>query len=274
MTRFTDRTAVITGGATGIGLATAQLLAADGAHVVIAGRDQERGRRAVTGIAARGGSARFVGVDVAADDQVRRLADTVGAVDLWVNNAGIEGPIGGPDTWTDEAVREVLDVNVKGVLSGLRHGPARMRPGGLVVNIASFVGALVPVPIAVPYAASKAAVVAAGRAAGPALAESGISVITLCPWIIDTPMVDRLTGGAGAEARAQFAAGFAPSGRLTPPDHVAQVIADFWADPTASESGDAYLVDHGPAVAVLSAPRATRHHARTNLHETPAALVA
>ncbi|PWJ53803.1 Enoyl-(Acyl carrier protein) reductase [Quadrisphaera granulorum] len=144
--------------------------------------------------------------------------------------------------WDDAALREVLDVNLKGVLSGLRHGSEHMSRGGTLVNTASFVGAALPVPIAVPYAAAKAGVVAAGRSAALLLAESGIDVYTLCPWIVDTPMVDRLTGGA-PDDKAGFAAGFAPSGKLTTPDDVARTALDLLDGRLPATSGDAFLVD-------------------------------
>jgi len=257
MARFSGRCVVITGAGTGIGLATSRLLAAQGAHIVMAGRDATRGEREAAAIRADGGDAEFVATDVADDAQVADLAvkaaAATGRIDLWFGNAGGEGPIGAIEDWPDAELTELLAVNVKGILSGLKHASAHMQAGGQIINTASFVGAHLPVPIAIPYGATKAAVVAASQAAAIALGERGISVLSICPWIIDTPMVDRLTGGAGTEAKNGFAAGFAPSGKLTPPEHVAEVVADLWDGTRPSTNGAAYLIDAGPTVTPLTA---------------------
>ena len=253
MGRFEGRTAVVTGGTSGIGRAIAILLAEEGARVYVAGRDEQRGQAVAREVTSRGGEGHFVRADVALDADVAHLAKLAasdGPIDHWFSNAGVEGPIGPMETWDDDALRQVLDVNVKGVLSGLRHGSEQMSRGGTIVNTASFVGTALPVPIAVPYAATKAGVVAAGRSAAPLLAEVGIDVYTLCPWVIDTPMVDRLTGGA-PDDKAGFAAGFAPSGRLTAVEDVASVALDLLDGRLSARSGDAYLVDAGPAVTLV-----------------------
>lgn len=253
MGRFEGRTVVITGGTSGIGRAIAVLLGEQGARVYLAGRDEVRGAVVEREVTARGGQGHFVRTDVAVDAEVASLAEAAaqgGPIDFWFSNAGVEGPIGPMSGWDEAALREVLDVNLKGVLSGLRHGSERMARGGVIVNVASFVGTAVPVPIAVPYAAAKAGVVAAGRSVAPLLVEAGIAVYTLCPWVIDTPMVDRLTGGEPGD-KAGFAAGFAPSGMLTPASDVAQVAVDLLDGRLSARSGDAYLVDAGPTATLL-----------------------
>lgn len=254
MGRFSGSTAVVTGGTSGIGRAIALLLGQEGARVHVAGRDEQRGLAVAREVTARGGEGRFARVDVTVDAEVAALARAAGAdgpIDHWFSNAGAEGPIGPMAGWDEAALREVLDVNLKAVLSGLRHASEHMASGGVVVNTASFVGTALPVPVAVPYAAAKAGVVAAGRSAAPLLAEAGISVYTLCPWIVDTPMVDRLTGGA-PEDKAGFAAGFAPSGRLTSVDDVAGVALDLLDGRLPASSGDAFLVDAGGVATLLA----------------------
>lgn len=253
MNRFENRTAVVTGAGSGIGREIALRLGAEGARVVVAGRDEERGTATAREVTARGGEGIFVATDVRSDAAVAALAERAsadGPIDYWFSNAGTEGPVGPFSTWDDDALREVLEVNLKGVLSGLRHASEHMRAGGTIVNTSSFVGTVLPVPIAVPYAAAKAGVVAAGRSAAPALAEAGIDVVTLCPWVIDTPMVDRLTGGA-PDDKAGFAAGFAPSGLLTAPADVAAAALDLLDGRMPTRSGEAYLVDAGPTVTPL-----------------------
>ena len=249
-----ERVAVITGGATGIGLATAERLAAEGAEVVLAGRDAARGEHAVRAIARVGGRARFIRTDVTDDRQVASLAEAAGAhgqIDIWVNNAGIEGRIGPLAAIDDALVSALLNTNVKGVYSGMRHAVPRMPGGGVIVNVASFVGTKMPVPIAVAYGGTKAAVVSMTRSAAEALREERIRVFAICPWIVDTPMVDRLTGGGAPEAKAAFARAFAPSGQLTRPEEVGAVVLDLCLQSGPWQSGDTLLVDAGPTVTPL-----------------------
>lgn len=192
---------------------------------------------------------------MADDQQVAELARTAaagGGIDIWFNNAGIEGAAGPLEAVGDDIVTELLAINQKGVYSGMRHAAAHMSSGGLIVNNASFVGVTAPVPIAVAYGGTKAAVVSMTRSAAIALGERGISVYGICPVIVDTPMVDRLTGGAGPEARAGFAADFAPSGRLTQPEEVAKVVMDVVSGEAGYPSGTVLLVDAGPSVETLN----------------------
>jgi NAD(P)-dependent dehydrogenase (short-subunit alcohol dehydrogenase family) len=253
--RFSGQTAVITGGSTGLGLGTARFLADAGATVVISGRNIERGEAAASQIRDAGGAARFVQCDVGDDAQVAHLIDEAlaagGSIDLFFANAGVEGPFGAIADWKDDEVAEVLATNIKGVLSGLRHATPHMPTGSLVVLNASFVGPLVPISVSIPYAATKSAVVTIGRGAAGALEDQGVRVVSVCPWIFDTPMVDRLTGGAGLEAREEFAAAWTPSGHLGRPEEFAEVIADLWDGTLAAKSGDALLVDAGPTVTPL-----------------------
>lgn len=255
MGRFEDRVVVVTGGGTGIGLAAARRFAADGAAVIMAGRDAERGESAARSIQAAGGRATFVRTDVTDDGAVEALAEQAsgerGVIDAWFNNAGVEGGIGPLADFDDATVRQLLDTNVKGVYSGMRYAAAHMSEGGVIINSASFVGTTMPVPVAVPYGATKAAVVSMTRSAALALAEQGIDVFAIAAYIVDTPMVDRLTGGQGAEARAGFAAQFAPSGKLTSPEEVADVVVDLAARDSPHHSGDVLLIDAGPTVTLM-----------------------
>lgn len=255
MGRFHEQVAVITGGTTGMGLATAQALAAEGAGVVLAGRDAGRGEEAVAGIRRGGGRARFIRTDVTDDGQVASLAqqaaDDGGRIDIWFNNAGVEGGIGPLTEFDDATVKTLLDTNIKGVYSGMRHALGHMTGGGVIINNASFVGTKVPVAIAVAYGATKAAVVSLTRSAAAGLEDEGVRVLAICPWIVDTPMVDRLTGGGAPQDKASFAKAFAPSGRLTPPQEIADVVLDLCDGNRTARSGDALLVDAGGAVTAL-----------------------
>ena len=252
MGRFDGQVAVITGGATGIGLATARAFVGEGASVVLAGRDAGRGEQAAESL---GGAAMFVQTDVTDDSQVTALAETAvakaGRLDIWFNNAGIEGHTGSFLEAGDAAVRQVLDTNVKGVYAGMREAAKRMPDGGVIVNTSSFVGTTMPVPVSVAYGSTKAAVVSMTRSVAVALDGSGIDVFAICPYIVDTPMIDRLTGGQGPEVKEAFAAQFAPSKRLTPPGHVADVVLSLCTRTSGHPSGSVLLVDAGPEVAPL-----------------------
>ena len=255
MGNLDNRVAVITGGATGIGLATGRRLAADGATVVIACRDAARGEAAAQAIRAAGGQATFTATDVTDDSQVAALAKRAAGehdgIGIWFNNAGVEGGLGPLGGFDDPAVRQLLDTNIKGVYSGMRHAAEHMPAGGIIINNASFVGTVMPVPVAVAYGGTKAAVVSMTRAAAPGLADQGINVVAIAPWIIDTPMIDRLTGFGGPDAKTAFAAQFAPSGKLASPDQVAQVVAGLADRTTPYRSGDVLLVDAGPSVTLM-----------------------
>ena len=255
MARFSDRTAVITGGTTGLGLATAKLLAVQGATVFVSGRTASRGEAAVASIRETGAEAYFVQGSVADDAHVAELAAVAGnhrgAIDIWFANAGVEGHVGDIADWEDAMLTEVLMTNVKGVLSGLKHASPLMPEGSLMVLNASFVGPVVALPNSIPYAASKSAVVTAGRGAAGALQPLGIKVATICPYIFHTPMVDRIAGDLGA---AQLAAVATPSGQLGRPEEIAGVVADLWSGALAFESGDALLIDAGPTLATLAEP--------------------
>ena len=252
MGQFDGQVAVVTGGSTGIGFATARALANEGAHVVVAGRNEEHGRDAVTAIATAGGRATFVRTDVADDAQVEALAEHAasdrGQIDIWFNNAGTEGHLGPFTEADDAAVQQLVNTNFKGVFSGMRHAARHMVGGGVIVNMASFNGTKMPVPIAVPYGATKAAVVSMTQSAALGLEDRGIAVYALCPYIVDTPMLGRLTGGQGPEVRAAFAAQFAPSKRLTTPDEIAQVVLSLCSGSSDHRSGEVLVVDAGPTV--------------------------
>jgi NAD(P)-dependent dehydrogenase (short-subunit alcohol dehydrogenase family) len=107
-----------------------------------------------------GGQATFVRTDVTDDGQVAALAQRAagerGVIDIWFNNAGIEGRIGGLGDFDDLTVRQLLDTNIKGVYSGIRYAVEHMRNGGVIINNASFVGTAMSVPRAIAYGGTKA----------------------------------------------------------------------------------------------------------------------
>jgi NAD(P)-dependent dehydrogenase (short-subunit alcohol dehydrogenase family) len=251
---------VVTGGSTGIGKAAALELGSKGAKIVIAGRNVERGEAVVDMITDTGGEAIFIQTDVQREPEIRalfqRVVNTFGGIDCLFNNAGVEGVLGPITECHEAACDEVLNTNIKGVFLCMKHViPAMLdRGGGAIVNTSSFVGTTVPFPDAVAYGASKAAVLSMTSSVAAGFADQGIRVYAVCPWITDTPMIDRLTGYQ-SEAKTQFAS-VNPSGQITAPEDVAGVAVAMLAGAPEYENGDAVLVDSGGSTQKVQMPRA------------------
>lgn len=223
MERFTSRqafagtTAIITGGASGIGRALGTALAGAGTHVVLADIDIELSTCAADEIGERGaGSAERRQLDVRDRAAVAALVEEVvaerGAIDYFVNNAGTS--MGGPThELTGAHWDRIIDVNLTGVVNGVLAAYPRMvaQGHGHIVNVASAAG-LAPPPFVVPYAATKHAVVGLSVGLRPEAALHGVRVTALCPGAVDTPILDRLppddlpaTASAPVTARAYLA---------------------------------------------------------------------
>lgn len=238
-TDLTGTRALVTGGARGLGLRTAQVLSERGATVVIADIDENAGANAVAEL---GGTASFVTVDVTDDGSwtqaISQAVASLGGLDVVVNNAGIEIS----DLFVDldpANMRKILDVNVLGTALGIKHAFRRMRQddgsgtGGVIINIAS-VAATIAFPGIAAYSASKSAV---ERLSKVAAAESGrlgygVRVNTVCPGLVPNAMGAQLAGdmeklGLFPSANDAVAAvvGLTPSGRLATEDDIANGIA-------------------------------------------------
>lgn len=249
------RVAVVTGGSTGIGYASARRLAALGATVVIAGRNRPRGEAAAQSLVSCGYHAVFAPTDVGSESQVQALMETTarvyGGIDVVFNNAGTEGARSPLETFSNAMVDELVGTNLKGVFWGMKHAMPHLsaRRGGVIVNTASFVGTVTPLPQAVVYGATKAAIVSMTRAMAVAGAAEHVRIFAVCPWITETPMVDRLTG-ANAEAKREMAT-MNPSGEIVDPADVATVVVDLCTGVLSFPSGEALLIDRGGAARPL-----------------------
>ncbi|MEZ4588219.1 MAG: SDR family oxidoreductase [Gemmatimonadales bacterium] len=239
MTLFSleGKVAVITGGGSGIGLATARRFAAAGAKVTFGNRSDSSGL-------AREMGASFVRTDVAVEAQVEALmksvADREGGIDVVVNNAGY-GQVGTDVSGLSrEALQQHLDVNLFGVLYGIKHGVAAMRGRGSIVNVGSIAG-MVGFPTYGAYVASKWAVVGLTKSAAIELGPRGIRVNCVCPGTIDTPINQQ----AGAEAELELVSTIAPIGRIGTPEEVAAAIHFLAADDAGYVTGAAIEVDGG-----------------------------
>lgn len=253
---FTDRTAVITGGASGIGLATAVELAALGATVVIADLDATSADALVARLGGPGRAA-FVQTDVADAASVAALYDAAtahaarstqapraGRIDLSIHCAGIEGEEAATAFVTEEAWDRVMAVNLKGTWLCMKQAIRRMLPhgGGAIVNVASVAG-LVGAKAMSPYVASKHAVIGLTRTAALEYAPSGIRINAVCPSFVEGPMMERFAGGD--PRRLGQLAQRIPLGRLATPAEVASAIVWLCSDPSSFVTGAAIAVDGG-----------------------------
>lgn len=260
--RFEGQVFVITGGATGIGAAAAQVLGAAGARLVLAGRDAARGDAFVRHLATEGTEARFVRTDVSREAEVMALFEAAerayGRVHGLFNNAGLELKGVAPlSEWSEADCDLMLSVNVKGMFLGMKHAIPRLVQGGggTVINCSSFVGTLVPLPDAPIYGATKAAIISMTRALAAGYADKGVRVYAVCPWMTDTPMNDRLTGHAPAHKEA-LASQLNPSGKLASALDVGNVVADLFAGGHSHATGEVLFVDHGGALTRLAPAQA------------------
>lgn len=243
-----QKAALITGGTAGIGKQTALLLADKGYTVIIAGRNRESGEQLADQISGNGGEAAYICTDVSVEQEVISMVesalDQYGSIDYLFNNAGTEGVLGPLETNSETVIDRVLAANIKGVILCIKHILPLMRKqkSGVIVNTASFVGTTMPLPVAVVYGASKAAVLSITQSVAASCVEDQIKVYTVCPWVTDTPMADRLTRH-NEEAKAAFGAGINPGGAIVPVEEVAEAVARLFEGTDAINTGEAVLVD-------------------------------
>jgi NAD(P)-dependent dehydrogenase (short-subunit alcohol dehydrogenase family) len=246
--RFDGRRAIVTGAAHGIGEATAQRLALEGAHVVCVDVD-ERGEEVAAGIRARSGSATFARCDIGIAEEVEavvRDASRAGPVGVLVNNAAITLPKGFEQTSPSEWDR-VLRVNLGSVHAFCRAAAQGLRASGhgAVVNVSSF-HAQATIESFGAYAASKAGVAGLTRSVALDLAPSGVRANAICPGIVATAMWDAWIASAeDPEQVIRDVSAYQPLGRIGRPEEIAAAIAFLASDEASFITGTTLYADGG-----------------------------
>ncbi len=250
MGRVAGKVALITGGASGIGRASAELLAREGAKVVLSDLQDGAGEEAAAAIAAQGGRAQFRHHDVTDEAAWKTIiADLLaehGRLDILVNNAGIAGNGLPVDETPLQLWRDCLAVNLDGVFLGLKHGVAAMKQrGGAIINTSSVLG-MVGLPLATAYSASKGGVRLLTKAVAIECAARGldIRVNSVHPGFIDTPMVS----GAiqrGGPARREAILQSQPTGQMGQPSDIAEGILYLASDAGKFVNGSELVIDGG-----------------------------
>lgn len=227
MAQFSNKVALVVGGTMGIGEATAIALAAEGASVVVAGRNPENANNVIETIQSRGGTVAYHYVDLLDRDSIQALiqftVDTFGRLDYLVQSAGLEGAVANTVDCTEDNWFSVINTNITGTWYCMKYAIPEMLKvgGGAIVNVSSVIG-VIAFPGLPAYTASKAGVIALTKTTALEYAKSNIRVNVVCPGSIRTPMFMRFSGGT-PESEAYMAT-FHPIGRIGEPEEVSSAI--------------------------------------------------
>ena len=248
MGQLDGKVALITGAGSGIGRASALVFAREGAKVALADIVVEGGEETVRMVKEAAGEAFFIKADVsnAADVEamVNTVVETYGRIDCAYNNAGIEGQLASTDEYAEDMFDKVIGINLTGVWLCMKYElPHMLKQGsGTIVNTASGAG-LIGVAGMSAYVASKHGVVGLTKTAALEYAKSGIRVNAVCPGLIQTPMVERITNGHPQLGEALVAA--EPIGRTGRPEEIAESVVWMCSDAASFVTGHAMSVDGG-----------------------------
>ena len=254
--RIQDRVAVITGGCSGIGLATAKRFAEEGAKLVIGDVNDARGEALAQEL---GGErvAVYVHVDVTSKDEVdalfRTAKDTYGSVDIAFNNAGISPPDDDSILDTElDAWRRVQEVNLTSVYLSCKAALPYMieQQRGSIINTASFVAVMGAATSQISYSASKGGVLTMTRELGVQFARQGVRVNALCPGPVNTPLLKELFAKDAERAARRLV--HVPMGRFGEPEEMANAVLFLASDESSFMTASTFLVDGGISAAYVT----------------------
>jgi NAD(P)-dependent dehydrogenase (short-subunit alcohol dehydrogenase family) len=244
---WVGKAALVIGGSSGIGRATALAFASAGANVFIVGLGAAEGREVEASARAAGVDAVFTEADVSGEEAVRVVVGAAvarfGQIHAAVNNAGVEGPYGPVQTLSSADFDRVIGVNLKGVWLGMKYQIPHMlaHGGGAIVNMASSAGTT-GIPNVAVYSASKHGIVGLTRAAALELAQSSIRVNAVAPGPVDTGLLHRMIGG---HVELAAVAASVPMHRISRPEETARAILWLCSDEASFVTGHVLAVDGG-----------------------------
>jgi len=247
MASLTGKVAIVTGGSSGIGRASAIAFAREGAKVVIASRREEEGEETVQLVKEAGSDGFFVKTDVAKAEDVRAMVEKTvqqyGRLDYAFNNAGIEEVPTPLVDQTEETFDQIVNINIKGVWLSMKYQIPQMlkNGGGAIVNTSS-VGGLIGVPGVPIYVASKHAVLGLTKSAALEYAKQGIRINAVSPGGIETELFDRFA--SDPQFREQMEAAH-PVGRVGKPEEIASAVLWLCSDGASFITGQTLTVDGG-----------------------------
>jgi NAD(P)-dependent dehydrogenase (short-subunit alcohol dehydrogenase family) len=247
---FENKVALVTGAASGLGLATAKAVAESGASVVLADWNEAAVNSAAGDLAAQGHKVLAIRCDVANDDQVEATVDrtvaTFGRLDAAYNNAGVQNVLAETADTPREDYDRVMAINLRGVWSCMKFELRQMREqgSGAIVNCSSL-GGLIGGNQRGIYHAAKHGVIGFTKSAALEYATRGIRVNAVCPGMIHTPMVDQMiAGGQGEELHAMLKA-LVPMGRMGRPEEIADAVVWLCSSAASYVTGQSISVDGG-----------------------------
>ncbi len=248
MADMKDKIALVTGGSSGIGRAAALAFARAGAKVAVADLNAIGGQETVSFIKNAGGEACFIEADMgqaaSVEAMVQKTVETYGRLDYAHNNAGVEGSLSLTAELEEDQWDHVIRINLTGVWLCMKYEiPHMLQQGsGAIVNTSSS-GGLIGAERFPAYVASKHGVVGLTKTAALEYAKSGIRVNTVCPGVIETSMVERVTGNSSDVLKKMIAA--EPMGRSGQPEEIAEAVVWLCSDAASFVTGHAMAVDGG-----------------------------
>ena len=246
--RLQGKVALITGAGSGMGRAASKIFAEEGALVAAVDINGESAAETAQLVKSAGGKAISMRADISNSEDARSMVDAAvrefGGLDVIYNNAGIEGESGFLAQLSEEAFDKVIAINLRGVWLGMKYALPRLidRGGGAIINTASVAG-LVGIKGAAAYCAAKAGVIALTRVGAIEYGRYNIRVNCICPGVIHTPMVERITGPAGIQPR--FIERSSVFGRVGTAEEIARTALFLASDEATFASGAPFIIDGG-----------------------------